>query len=120
MAVNYFAVTSDQARNLETKLTNAGAHPVHGAVVLARVARVRDQFVDGPDLDFQRCFGRPCKAPLLRTSTLRECRNVVHCENSFCAARQQSRGRLWLDDPVFLLHKPYEFVMEGQLVDGPS
>jgi hypothetical protein len=56
MAVNHFAVAAHQTRNLETKFTNAAAHAVHSRIVLARVARVKDQLVDGPDLDSQEYF----------------------------------------------------------------
>jgi hypothetical protein len=46
MAVNHFAVTADQTRNFETEFTNTGAHAIYSNIVLARVARVKNQLVD--------------------------------------------------------------------------
>jgi hypothetical protein len=68
MSVNHFAVASGQTRNLETEFTNTAAHTLHCRIVPARVARVKNQFVDGPDLDFHEYFS--CAAafvlPVLR------------------------------------------------------
>jgi hypothetical protein len=56
MAVNHFAVTSNQTRNLETKFTDTAAHAIHGHVVLAWVPGVKDQLIDWQHLDFHRYF----------------------------------------------------------------
>src|ERR1019366_4957860 len=56
MAVDDFAVTADQARDFETKLTNTAAQAIHSRVVLARVAGVKDQLVNWPHLDFHGYF----------------------------------------------------------------
>jgi hypothetical protein len=68
MAVNHFTVTASQHWNLESVYSDRFHHPVNNVIVLARVARVEDQFVDGPDPDlpwgfswdritFSACFG---------------------------------------------------------------
>src|ERR1700674_498327 len=50
--LNHLAVTSSEHGDLEPELANRGAHPVHGRVVLARVARVENQLFDRPNLYF--------------------------------------------------------------------
>jgi len=40
MTVYEFAVTANQARDLETELTNGSAHAIHRGVVLAGIPRV--------------------------------------------------------------------------------
>ena len=47
---------------LKTELADAGAHSVNDGMVLARIAGVEDQAVDGPDLDLKR-GGRDHYAP---------------------------------------------------------
>src|SRR5260370_21448516 len=73
MAVDHIAVTSNQTRNLETKFSDSTAHEVHGCIVLAPVAQVQDQLVDGPDLYIHRVF----VAGLRRARVPRSARQTV-------------------------------------------
>src|SRR5258708_31899278 len=54
MPVHDFAVAAREHRNLEPELPEARYHPVHHSVVLARVARVENQFFDRPHLHFHK------------------------------------------------------------------
>jgi hypothetical protein len=54
MAIHYFSIAAREDRDFETEFTDAGAHAIHGGVVLARIAGVEDQLVDGPDLNLKR------------------------------------------------------------------
>jgi hypothetical protein len=56
VSVDHLAVASDEARNLEAEFTNARAHAIYSRIVPARVARVMDQLIDWPDLDFHGRF----------------------------------------------------------------
>jgi hypothetical protein len=53
MAVDHFAITAHQTRNPKAKFKNTAAHAIHRGIVLARVARIENQFVDRPSLDFR-------------------------------------------------------------------
>src|SRR5262249_54084022 len=57
MPVDDFAVAAGKHRNLEAKFTDRTAHPVDGSVVLAWVARIFNEPVDGPKLDVLKCLG---------------------------------------------------------------
>src|ERR1039457_1788510 len=54
MAVNQFAITTDQARNLESELTNTATHTIHNRVIFPRVSDVHYQPIDWPTLDLRR------------------------------------------------------------------
>src|SRR3954463_13184300 len=51
MAVHPLPVATGQHRNFEAEFPDAAAHAIHGGVILAGVAGVEDQPVDGPILD---------------------------------------------------------------------
>src|ERR1041385_8212097 len=48
MAVHHGSVATSKHRDLETELSDTAAHAIHGRVVLAWVARIEDQPVNGP------------------------------------------------------------------------
>jgi hypothetical protein len=54
MTVDHLAVAAGQDWNLEAEFADAAAHPVHGGIVLPRVADVEDQPFDWPELNLQR------------------------------------------------------------------
>ena len=54
MAVHHLAVAAGEHRDLEAELADAAAHAIHGGIVLAGIAGVEDQPVDGPGLDLYR------------------------------------------------------------------
>jgi len=56
MAVDHFAVTSDQTGNFEPEFQEALAHTIYRRIIFAGVARIQDQLVDGLDLDFHGYF----------------------------------------------------------------
>src|ERR1035441_5094097 len=64
MTVNHFAVTADQAGNLETEFPNTAAHAIHSRVVLSWIAFISDQFVDWPNLDFHGYVSSHYLAPI--------------------------------------------------------
>src|ERR1035438_802062 len=70
MAVNHLTVAADQTRDFETKFADTAAHAIHRRVVLARVAGVKDQLVDGPHLDFRRYFSWHHNAPVSGPATI--------------------------------------------------
>jgi hypothetical protein len=53
MAVDHFAVAAGQHGTLEAEFPEAAAHAIHGGVILARVAGIEDEPVDGPALNLQ-------------------------------------------------------------------
>ena len=53
VAVNDLAVAAGQHGDLEAELANAAAHAIDRGVVLAGIACVEDQSVNGPNLDFR-------------------------------------------------------------------
>ena len=53
VAVHDFPVAARENRDLEAELADAGTHAIHRGIVLARVAGVEDQAVDGPDLNLR-------------------------------------------------------------------
>jgi hypothetical protein len=57
MPVDYFAVASDQAWNLEAELADRSAHAIHRTVVLAGIARILAEPFDRPKMrDHTRTF----------------------------------------------------------------
>jgi hypothetical protein len=54
MRVHHFPIAAGQHRNLEAKFVYGSHDAIHGSVVLAGIAGVEDQPVDGPDLDLKR------------------------------------------------------------------
>ena len=54
MAIDYLTVAAREYRDFETELADAAAHPINTGVVLSRIAGVRNESVDRPDLDCQR------------------------------------------------------------------
>jgi hypothetical protein len=79
VAIYYLAVAASKYRDLEAELADAAAHAIHGGVVLARVARVENQPVDGLDFDFQ-CLRR-FQHPEVSIHTLQD--GVVFDKGSF-------------------------------------
>src|ERR1039458_6399842 len=63
-------VFSKSLWNFETKFADTAAHAIHRRVVLARVAGVKDQLVDGPHLDFRRYFSWHHNAPVSGPATI--------------------------------------------------
>jgi hypothetical protein len=53
MAVDHLAVAAGQHGTLEAEFPEAAAHAIHGGVILARVAGIEDEPVDGPALNLQ-------------------------------------------------------------------
>src|SRR5713101_2416840 len=79
MPVHDFAVAAREHRNLEPELPEARYHPVHHFVVLARVARVENQFFDRPHLHFHK--STPLNLLVSRIAS-RGCPEIRHrCSN---------------------------------------
>jgi hypothetical protein len=57
MTVHDLAVAAGQNWKFESELAGAAAHAIDRGVVLAGIAGVEDQLVDGPDLDLKRRRG---------------------------------------------------------------
>src|SRR5215472_6149117 len=63
MPIYDFALTADQTGNLESKLADRRAHPTHGGLLLARIARILAKPSNWPKLD-ARVAGRFSHPPL--------------------------------------------------------
>ena len=63
MAIHNFAVAANEARNLEAELADRGAHAIHGGVVFARIARILDEAIDGPNFNVLRSGMREHTCP---------------------------------------------------------
>src|SRR5215468_3606651 len=67
VTINDLTIRASQHRDLETELTDAAAHAIDGGVVLARVADVENELVDGPVLHPMRCRLRNHSSPRRNT-----------------------------------------------------
>jgi hypothetical protein len=69
MAVDHLTVAAGQHGTLEAEFPEAAAHAIHSSIVLARVASIEDEPVDGPALNLQGLWrGRPAGLPGCGTS----------------------------------------------------
>jgi hypothetical protein len=89
VTIDHFAIAANQTRNLKAKLTNAAAHAIHRRIVLARVARIKDQPVDGPGLDFHGHFRRHHDAPFLKLDIFHK---VLSVAQNTCLIRLNTRS----------------------------
>jgi hypothetical protein len=68
VAIDDFAITAGEHRDLEAEFANRGAHAIHSGVVLPRVACVENEPINEPSLDLQQSHGRGHSDPSIASA----------------------------------------------------